>query len=89
MITGPGKEERGARHRGRRGEAGPAGLWDSICVNCGRYIKGITGRRPYLWQRVLPYCRNCRRYALRPVHGAAVAAALISLIAAALYLLLG
>jgi len=68
------------------------GAWDSICGHCGRRIQGIALRRPVPWQQVLPYCRNCGRYALRPLHFAVLAAVLIPLAGAillALYLLPG
>jgi hypothetical protein len=63
------------------------GRWDSVCGNCGRRIKGIRMGRPAPWQKVLPYCRNCRLYALRAVHVAAIASALALLGGAALLLL--
>lgn len=66
--------------------------WDSVCGNCGQRVKGISWSRQFPWEQVLPYCRVCDEYALRPVHFAAIAAAVVvPLVALALlvrYLLL-
>ena len=88
MSMGSGGEKPETRRRRRRRKIKEPGPWDSICGNCGRYIKGIrmTRRRP--WRKVLPYCANCGRYALRGVHVAGLAAVLIPLAAAALLLAL-
>lgn len=77
MSTEPGKEEglgsgHSESHRANRRKV-KKGAWDSICANCGRYVKGFRATRILPWQRVLPYCRNCERYALRGVHYAALA----------------
>ena len=51
--------------------------WDSVCRNCGRPVKGLKLSRQFPWEKVLPYCRLCDEYALRGVHFAALAAAVI------------
>ena len=61
--------------------------WDSVCGNCGRPVKGVELARQFPWERVLPYCRRCDEYALRGVHFAALAAAVIVPLAALALLL--
>jgi hypothetical protein len=91
MSRRSGEENPEPRRAGRRQKIKMRRPWDSVCGNCGRYIEGFAMRRPVPWQKVLPYCRNCYRYALRGVHAAALAAVFGLLVAGsllALYLLL-
>jgi hypothetical protein len=66
-------------------------FWDTHCQNCGRHVDGIALRRRMPWQRFVPYCRNCHRYALRRVHVITLVSLLILLIVfgAVIYGMLG
>jgi phage shock protein PspC (stress-responsive transcriptional regulator) len=88
MSTEPKKAGAGPKRPRRRRKIKDRGPWDSVCGNCGRYIKGVRMTRGRPWRKVLPYCTNCGRYALRGVHVAALAVVLVPLAAAALLLAL-